>query len=123
VADRGVDVTLCCPGPIATGADGAPRNIFGAAGRIVHNNTGAAQRIAPGRAAALVIAAMAHGLDECWIARQPVLGVGYLWQYAPAAGWALLKRVGPSRARAVRDGRSGYDAKALAAEAARSGRG
>lgn len=30
VCDRGVSVTLCCPGPIATGSDEAPRNIFGA---------------------------------------------------------------------------------------------
>lgn len=76
VCDRGVGVTLCCPGPIATGSGDTPRNIFGAQGRIVQNNTGSSNRIAPERCARLIAAAMAHGLDECWIARHPVLVVG-----------------------------------------------
>lgn len=30
-------------------------------------------------------------------------------QYAPSLGWAIMKVVGPSRARAVSSGKSGYD--------------
>lgn len=47
-------------------------------GRIIQNATGASNRIAPERCARLIAAAMAHGLDEAWIARHPVLAVGEL---------------------------------------------
>jgi hypothetical protein len=30
-------------------------------------------------------------------------------QYVPSLGWAVMLRIGPKRARAVNDGRSGYD--------------
>jgi len=47
---------------------------------------------------------------QVWIARQPVLVMGYLMQYLPWAGTAVLQRVGPSRARQLRDGTgSGYE--------------
>ncbi|GFR45808.1 hypothetical protein Agub_g7264 [Astrephomene gubernaculifera] len=109
LADTGVGVTLCCPGPLATGSEEAPRVVFGPTGRIVQNATGAANRLEPGRAAQLIAAAAAHGLDEVWIARHPVLAVGYIFQLLPRLGWRLLKKVGPKRARAVQAGRSGYD--------------
>lgn len=47
--------------------------------------------------------------DECWIAYHPVLLLGYLMQYAPWLGMRVLKRVGPPRVAALREGRSGYD--------------
>ncbi len=37
----------------------------------------------------------------------------YLMQYAPGLGWAVMKKVGPQRARAVNEGRSGYDVNAV----------
>jgi hypothetical protein len=37
-------------------------------------------------------------------------------QYVPPLGWALLKKIGPARARAVSSGRSGYDVSALLRE-------
>ena len=36
-------------------------------------------------------------------------------QYAPWLGMLVLKRVGPARARALRDGKSGYDVAGLLA--------
>lgn len=42
-----------------------------------------------------------------------MLLLGYLMQYAPSLGLAALKRVGPSRVQALREGRSGYDTGAL----------
>lgn len=54
------------------------------------------------------------GCLQVWIARQPVLVMGYLMQYLPWAGTAVLQRVGPSRARQLRDGSgSGYDVAAM----------
>lgn len=51
--------------------------------------------------------------DEAWIAYHPVLLLGYLMQYLPWAGMRVLRRVGPPRVAALREGRSGYDAGAL----------
>lgn len=48
-----------------------------------------------------------------WIARQPVLALGYLMQYLPLLGWAVMKKVGPSRARDIKHGGSGYDVKGI----------
>ena len=44
-----------------------------------------------------------------------MLLLGYLVQYAPWLGMLALKRVGPARARALRDGKSGYDVAGLLA--------
>ncbi|PNW86961.1 hypothetical protein CHLRE_02g103100v5 [Chlamydomonas reinhardtii] len=113
VSDTGVGVTMCCPGPVATGSEETPRVVYGANGRIVQNNTGASNRLDPARAAQLIASAAAHGVDEAWIAKHPVLAVGYIWQLLPALGWRLLKKVGPKRARAIKEGRNGYDVSKL----------
>lgn len=41
------------------------------------------------------------------------LYTGHIVQFLPRLGWALLKKIGPSRARAVKEGRSGYDYKVV----------
>ena len=51
---------------------------------------------------ALVLAAALHALCT-----------GHIMQFLPRLGWALLKKIGPSRARAVKEGRSGYDYKVV----------
>ena len=40
-------------------------------------------------------------------------GIPPALQYAPWLGIRILKRVGPARARALREGRSGYDMNSL----------
>jgi hypothetical protein len=37
-------------------------------------------------------------------------------QYVPSLGWLVLKKAGPSRARAVSEGQSGYDFQKFVAE-------
>lgn len=107
----GVGVTVCCPGPLATGGDGNPRVVFGRDGLIQQATTGiSSNRLRPEVAADLICRAAYHGLDECWIAGHPVLLIGYLMQYLPWVGMKVLKRVGPGRVRQLRDGSgSGYD--------------
>lgn len=126
VADQGIGVTICCPGPISTGTPGAPRVIYGAEGLIQQQQHGAKGKVTPERCAKLIADAMAHGLSECWIAKHPVLLVAYLMQYVPSLGWAVLKKIGPARARAVSSGRSGYDVTAILGDSrgeAKAGRG
>ncbi len=167
---RGVGVTIVCPGPISTGSPDAPRGIYGptglqqtAAGAGAGSSKG---KVTPERCAELIANATAHGVDEAWIAKHPVLLLGeglgwvargvclmqllglgcrlsltrvpicsvlhthsgiiihthprqpqspaaYFMQYAPSLGWAVMKKVGPARARAVSSGRSGYDVAAI----------
>jgi len=104
-------VTVCCPGPLATGFDGKPRIVFGSNGFIEQASTGMSKSRVPVRtAAALILKAAYHGLDECWIAYHPVLLIGYVMQYMPVVGMAVLKRIGPGRVRQLRDGSgSGYE--------------
>jgi dehydrogenase/reductase SDR family member 7 len=108
MADRNVAVTVACPGPI----DGAAsRTVFGAKGRVekVEGVEPSKKKVPAERCCQLICDAAAHGLPEAWIARHPVLAVAYLRQYAPALATALLARAGPKRARALSEGRSGYD--------------
>ncbi|GLC37615.1 hypothetical protein PLESTB_001667600 [Pleodorina starrii] len=115
LSDTGVGVTLCCPGPVATGSAEAPRVVYGPTGRITQNATGSSNRLDPARAAQLIASAAAHGVDEAWMARHPVLAMGYIFQLLPRLGWSLLKKIGPKRARAIKEGKNGYDVSKLMA--------
>lgn len=108
VADRCVGVTVVCPGPIA-GEES--RSVYGPQGRVTKQESARDQKkkVPLARCCQLVCDAAAHGRREAWIARQPVLGVAYLAQWLPGVAAALLARVGPKRARALSEGRSGYD--------------
>jgi hypothetical protein len=44
------------------------------------------------------------------------LFAAYLMQYLPVLGWMVLKKVGPSRARALDSGKSGYDVSSMLRE-------
>lgn len=110
MAARGIGVTVVCPGPLATGSDARPRVVYGSTGLVTQAPSAVSKRRVPAtRAAALIATAAWHGLDECWIAYHPVLLMGYLMQYFPSLGRALLKKVGGARAAALGEGKSGYD--------------
>ena len=113
VCDRGVGVTVCCPGPVSSGSEvPVTRSVFGPSGMITRNEEPKPKgKINPKRYAQLVANAAAHEVDECWIAKHPVLAVGHLNQFIPRLGYMLLKKIGPKRARAVSTGKSGYDFK------------
>lgn len=38
---------------------------------------------------------------------------GHIFQLVPRLGWHLLKKIGPKRAAALKEGRSGYDVSKL----------
>ena len=108
VADRGLGVTVACPGPIAGAAE---RTVFGATGKVqkIESVESNKKKVPDWRCCQLICDAAAHNVPEAWIARHPVLAIAYLMQYVPTAATALLARVGPKRARALSEGRSGYD--------------
>ena len=86
---RGVTVTICCPGPVATGSPEQPRAIYNGTGLITASSSdkGSSKRMSPPRVAELIGKATYHRVDECWIARHPVLLMGecYLAQQCCAA--------------------------------------
>ncbi|KAK7340392.1 hypothetical protein VNO77_21094 [Canavalia gladiata] len=88
LCQKGIQVTVVCPGPIETS-----------------NNSGAKvsseKRVSSERCAELTIIAATHGLKEAWISYQPVLAVMYLVQYMPTIGYWLMDKVGQNRVEAA----------------------
>uniref|UniRef100_A0A383WEJ1 Ketoreductase domain-containing protein n=1 Tax=Tetradesmus obliquus TaxID=3088 RepID=A0A383WEJ1_TETOB len=115
VADKGISVTVICPGPVGSSSD-TPRVLFGPKGKISRLEQQDKRRMAPARAVQLMANAMAAGVEEAWLAKQPVLTMAYLMQYLPLLGWMVLKKVGPGRARALSSGKSGYDVSSMLRE-------
>ena len=77
---RGVTVTIACPGPVATGSEATPRNVFSSQGLTAKHEErgGSKNRLSPARVAALIARAAYNRLDMCWIAKHPVLLLGEL---------------------------------------------
>lgn len=88
LCQKGIQVTVVCPGPIQT-----------------VNNAGSQvpseKRVSAEKCAELTIIAATHGLKEAWISYQPVLVVMYLVQYMPTIGYWLMDKVGKSRVEAA----------------------
>ncbi|TKY65331.1 Dehydrogenase/reductase SDR family member 7 [Spatholobus suberectus] len=88
LCQKGIRVTVVCPGPIETS-----------------NNSGSKvpseKRVSSEKCAELTIIAATHGLKEAWISYQPVLAVMYLVQYMPTIGYWLMDKVGKNRVEAA----------------------
>ncbi|GAV58060.1 adh_short domain-containing protein [Cephalotus follicularis] len=87
---RGIKVTVVCPGPIET---------LNGSGETSGGNSG--KRVSSERCAELTIIAATHGLKEVWISYQPVLAVMYLVQYMPTIGYWLIDKIGGNRVEAA----------------------
>jgi NAD(P)-dependent dehydrogenase (short-subunit alcohol dehydrogenase family) len=72
---RGIGVTVICPGPVGSTSD-TPRMLFGPKGKISRLEQQDKRRMAPARAVQLMANAMAAGVEEAWLAKQPVLTMG-----------------------------------------------
>ncbi|XP_078150018.1 NAD(P)-binding Rossmann-fold superfamily protein isoform X3 [Carex rostrata] len=81
LCQKGIGVTVICPGPIQT-----------------ENSSGGSEKRVPSeRCCELTIVAATHGLKEAWISYQPVLLVMYLVQYMPTVGYWLMDKIGANR--------------------------
>lgn len=89
LCQKGIKVTIVCPGPIETSND------FGST---TSGKKGTFERrVSSERCAELTIIAATHGLKEVWISDQPVLAVLYLVQYMPTVGYWLMDKIGGNR--------------------------
>ncbi|KAK9846693.1 hypothetical protein WJX84_009409, partial [Apatococcus fuscideae] len=110
LANRGVGVTLCCPGPIAATHEGQMRAVWGAQGLTSKPaQLGSGSRLYPSRVASLIGTATYHGLQEVWISKHPILLLGYIFQLLPALGQWIMTIVGPKRVAQYKGGGGGYD--------------
>uniref|UniRef100_A0A7C9DQ16 Ketoreductase domain-containing protein n=1 Tax=Opuntia streptacantha TaxID=393608 RepID=A0A7C9DQ16_OPUST len=97
---KGIKVTIVCPGPIETtkisdaGSSGQTRS--------------SEKRLSAERCAELIIIAASHGLKEAWISYQPVLAVMYLVQYMPTIGFWLMDKIGEKRVEAAAEKKNTY---------------
>ncbi|XP_015572107.1 dehydrogenase/reductase SDR family member 7 isoform X1 [Ricinus communis] len=85
---KGIRVTIVCPGPVDTS------NGYGVA---TSERKSSEKRVSSERCAELTIIAATHGLKEAWISYQPVLAVMYLVQYMPSIGYWLMDKIGGKR--------------------------
>lgn len=89
LCQKGIKVTILCPGPIET-SNGFGSTTSGKKGTFE-------RRVSSERCAELTIIAATHGLKEVWISDQPVLAVLYLVQYMPTVGYWLMDKIGGNR--------------------------
>ncbi|ONK57855.1 uncharacterized protein A4U43_C09F4900 [Asparagus officinalis] len=80
---KGIKVTVVCPGPVDTLKD------------FEHDDS--EKPVPVERCVQLIITAASHGLKEVWISKQPVLLAMYLVQYMPTVGYWIMDKVGVDR--------------------------
>lgn len=88
LCQKGIKVTVVCPGPIRTANDSEAT---------ASGNVSSQKYVSSERCAELTIIAATHGLKEVWISNQPVLAVMYLVQYMPTIGYWLMDKIGGKR--------------------------
>nr|XP_024367032.1 dehydrogenase/reductase SDR family member 7-like isoform X2 [Physcomitrium patens] len=86
VLQRGVKVSVVCPGPINT-----PRHESETSEEFLE------KRVTVQRCAELIVRSGGHDLMETWICLQPILFLLYVMQYLPALGFFVINLIGPKR--------------------------
>ncbi|KAG0488789.1 hypothetical protein HPP92_007600 [Vanilla planifolia] len=99
LCQKGIKVTVVCPGPIKTSKASAAGS---------SSKTDSERRVSLERCAELTIVAATHGLKEAWISSQPVLMIMYLVQYLPTVGFWVMDKIGANRLEAVETKDSAY---------------
>ncbi|KAL6954737.1 hypothetical protein U1Q18_040812, partial [Sarracenia purpurea var. burkii] len=94
---KGIKVTVVCPGPIKTSSV----------------KRYSEKHVSSERCAELTIIAATHGLKEVWISYQPVLAVMYVVQYMPTIGYWLMDKIGAKRVEAAAEERDTYSVRLL----------
>ncbi|XP_054652607.1 dehydrogenase/reductase SDR family member 7 [Dunckerocampus dactyliophorus] len=66
-----------------------------------------AHKMPTSRCASLILAGIANGVKEMWIAQQPFLAFYYIWQYTPTLAWFITNILSKKR---VQNFKTGVDA-------------
>lgn len=103
--ERGIRVTIACPGPTLTQAadrafTASLNETFGA------KHTQEMKRMSAGRCANLIAVAIVNEIDEAWICFQPILFLYYFVQYLPSISrWVLPRFLTGERMAKLREGK------------------
>lgn len=105
LCQKGIKVTVVCPGPVDT-SDGSGATTL-------EMKVSSEKRVSSERCAELTIVAASHSLKEVWISYQPVLAVMYLVQYMPTIGYWLMDKIGANRVEAAKEKGNAYSLRLL----------
>lgn len=102
--ERGIDVTMICPGPVFSRA--AERAFTTSVDKTFNTSHSAdMNRMKADRCAQLMMIAIANKLDEAWICMQPVLLMYYAVQYFPSLSrWFIPRILTKERVNRAREG-------------------
>ena len=103
-SSKNISVTNACPGPVESDITLHALNETGGA----HNLREPGARMTAARAAKAMVAALYCGLEETWLAKQPILAFLYVGQYFRSAYFSLGKRLGTTKVAAFEKGEHGY---------------
>ena len=106
LAHRGIRVTNCCPGPVRS--EIAQHAFTEQPGQELGVKEEAGSRMPAERCALLMAAATHAGLEEVWLAQQPILFFVYMAQYCRWLYFLLGPSVGKKRVEGLQRGESGY---------------
>lgn len=101
LGQKGIKVTIICPGPIQKSTSASLPNTS-------VQKSGQEKRMSVTRCVELTVIAISHGLKEVWISDQPILAVMYVMQYIPTLGHYLMGKIGPRRIEAAQKGGNTY---------------
>lgn len=107
IADTGVTVSIICPGPVESEIH-----------LTTHKNpenppTNEGKKMTTLRCVELILRGLYYHVDEMWISEHPFLLFTYLNTYAPWTSRAIMKLMGPMRAKILKEGGNIYDVTAL----------
>ncbi|XP_077536726.1 dehydrogenase/reductase SDR family member 7-like [Haemaphysalis longicornis] len=84
VFDKGIGITMVCPGPVATPIrQKCFTDTLGKTESFAPSPNKKSNKMAPARAAQLIVLAVANKLEEIWFGPQPFVIYLYLAQYFP----------------------------------------
>lgn len=98
-------ISTVCPGPVQSKiVDNA---FTEALDKPVSTVASQEYKMSTSRCVRLMLAGIANGVQEMWIAQQPFLMFYYLWQYTPTLAWFITNKLGRKR---VQNFKAGLDA-------------
>ncbi|XP_064484736.1 dehydrogenase/reductase SDR family member 7-like [Ornithodoros turicata] len=109
VYNKGIKITMVCPGPVATPI--RQKCFTGKPGEVMRIPPSEQEvKMSPSRAAKLILIGVANKLDEIWIGPQPFISYLYLGQYLPGTFRKYIVPVifEPSKIASLRDGKGNY---------------
>ncbi|XP_058511444.1 dehydrogenase/reductase SDR family member 7 [Ochotona princeps] len=101
----GIIISNICPGPVQSSI--VKNALTEEVTKIVGRDGDQSYKMSTSRCVRLMLISMANDLKEVWIADQPFLLMGYLWQYMPTWAWWVANKVANKR---IETFKSGMDA-------------